>query len=144
MWSSSEITWGREPTARMASRIEVARLPHSPQPTDSYEARADIGCPRCGHSLGHKPAWEICCLELDSLDLIFPLRQYCAWPFWPQHRPQKKPLSRGFQNQDCAWAKPTGGVHLEGTFRIATWGGRGTESLVGPVKVASETLSPVL
>lgn len=39
---------------------------------------------------------------------------------------------------------PQGAVHLEGTFRIATWGGRGTESLVGPVKVASETLSPVL
>lgn len=43
MWSSSEMTWGREPTARMASRTEEARLPHSPQPTDPYEARADIG-----------------------------------------------------------------------------------------------------
>lgn len=143
MWSSSEVTWGGEPTARRASRIEVARLPHSPQPTDPYEARADIG--RRLAPLWAQPRLQTCLGNLlfgaGQLESYLPTETilYTAL-LAPAQAKKKKPTERDFQNQDCAWAKTTEGVHLEGTFRTATWGGRGTESLVGPVKVASETL----
>lgn len=36
-----------------------------------------------------KVLWKICCLELESLEHILPLKKYCAWLLGPQPSPQE-------------------------------------------------------